>query len=292
MNKPIEVGSSFAVPIGNGQFCVIRIVKVSRDDNMALVAITPWVGDSIPDINEPLLRKILKRNRGKFTGSPAICWYSGKPLDNFEYIGQIKPSVEELEIDPKGRYGGEWNVNMINDIVLEYNITITHCNEISHSQHNNATYKDKISEEKFWEVISKLDWRKNDKEQILKPAIEYLSKCTTNEITGFYIVMCEKLYDLDGESYARNIGEYSYGSDEGFSPDHFLDVRCYVVAQGREYYENVRKKPTEMCKDREFEELLSLPEIAYRMKTGKRPNYDDFGDYETYSNKEGWKDCI
>ena len=66
-------------------------------------------------------------------------------------------------------------------------------------------------------------------------------------------------------------------------------VRCAVVANGRAFYEEVLKNPREMPKDLTFEPLLYVAMTAYKRKIGKEFMILPAFNYETYSNKEGWK---
>jgi hypothetical protein len=78
------------------------------------------------------------------------------------------------------------------------------------------------------------------------------------------------------------------------SADSFLYARAYVIAQGREYYGNVRGNPEAMPRHRleganySFEALIYLPALAYECLTGR----DDFATersfrIESFTN-EAW----
>lgn len=147
-----------------------------------------------------------------------------------------------------------------------------------------------LSEQAFWDIIGLLDWKQegND-EEILEPAIQYLSSLPAEAITVFDDFLSEKLYHLDAQSYAENAGENAYrGEDAPFSADDFLYARCYVVAQGKDFYYRVLENPEKMPEDQTFESLLSLAPVAYRRKTGKKPDWVPAYPIETFSNAEGW----
>jgi hypothetical protein len=146
-----------------------------------------------------------------------------------------------------------------------------------------------MAEKDFWESIALLDWDARTDEAIVEPLVEHLTSLTAVQIAGFQKRLCEKLFDLDREEFAREIGEYAYASKEGFSPDHFLDVRSAVVANGKELYKRVMSDPRRMPKDRYFEALLTVAEKAYRKKTGRTPVFIGCKSCETFSNKDGWK---
>lgn len=152
--------------------------------------------------------------------------------------------------------------------------------------------KDKapLSEQRFWDIISLLDWTKECKdEEVLAPAITELANGPVRHIYEFADILSEKLYQLDHRVYAENIGEDAYQPDQYFSVDNFLYARSCVVANGKETYEKVLKTPTDMPKDITFEALLYLANEAYKRKTGEEMKYIPAYPIETYSNKEGWK---
>ncbi len=149
-----------------------------------------------------------------------------------------------------------------------------------------------LSEDAFWRIIDMLDWtNEDDNQRILASAVEFLSQMPVAAIFGFDDILAEKLYHLDKEVYAKNMGDDSYGTGRGFSSDSFLYARCCVVANGKATYEAVLADPTEMPVDLTFESLLYLAQEAYRKKTG-RDNYYHTTEfcYETFSNPDGWEE--
>ncbi|PWT98206.1 MAG: hypothetical protein C5B53_07050 [Candidatus Melainabacteria bacterium] len=147
-----------------------------------------------------------------------------------------------------------------------------------------------FAEERFWQIIERLDWQKNgDDTAVIEPAVSALAAMAPEEILGFAEQLAEKLYMLDGQAYACEIGRDSYKGVRGdFSKNWFLYVRCCVVANGRDFYQEVLSDPKEMPKDMEFQSLLAIAAKAYKRKTGRRFNYATKYNYETFSNKELW----
>lgn len=144
-----------------------------------------------------------------------------------------------------------------------------------------------LSDKAFWEVIQLIQL---DADDPLKEARTKLVSFTEKQIKQFEEALVRKLYMLDTEKHAREIGEQAYkGENDYFSPDHFLYVRCLCVAKGQTFYEKVLKQPSLMPKDEGFEELLSLASEAYAEKTGEEFDYIPSKDYETFSNEKGWK---
>jgi hypothetical protein len=148
-----------------------------------------------------------------------------------------------------------------------------------------------MDEKKFWEIIALFDWDKTgDDDAVIEPAVAALAEMEIRNIQSFQDILSEKLYALDTMAHAREIGEDSYQEDDvHFSVDWFLYVRCCVVANGPQLFEEALADPKEMPKDIEFEELLYVAEKAYERKTGEELDHVSPVSYETYSNRSGWK---
>lgn len=152
-----------------------------------------------------------------------------------------------------------------------------------------------MNEDTFWRVIALFNWKHTgDDDAVLAPATKALAQMPFASIAEFHRILSRKLYDLDTEAHAREIGEDAYTDDEGayFSVDWFLYARCCVVANGPAFYDKVLKDPREFPKDVEFEALLYLPSNAVALQQGREPDQtEDFGDsvsYETFSNRADW----
>jgi len=147
--------------------------------------------------------------------------------------------------------------------------------------------KELFTDKEFWQTIEALDWSKSDSDEIMAPAIRQLASMPIVNIYLFADKISEKLYQLDtrlhGDAYLANEG------DDYLSVDDFLYIRCAVVAEGKEYYEQVLTDPSKFPDEISFEPLLSLANEAYEMKTGRKFDYHAAISYETYSNKESWK---
>ena len=147
-----------------------------------------------------------------------------------------------------------------------------------------------LDEKKFWEIINLLDWDQlGDDEKVIEPAVEELASMSTQDVMQFQDILSEKLYALDGEPFAREIGEESFdGNKNNFSKEWFLGVRCCAIANGKEPFEDVLKNPKDMPKDVEFLALTRIATEAYRRKTNKRMTYTTAYDWQTFSNRKGW----
>ena len=148
---------------------------------------------------------------------------------------------------------------------------------------------EKMSEEEFWSIIALLDWGKGEEDDaILAPARARLQQYSIGDIRRFQDILAEKLYHLDRQIFAEQIGKYKYNGPHNFSVDTFLYARACVVANGKEFYEAVLSDPTQMPKDFTFEALLYLAGNAYELKTGESWDYLPKLSYETFSNRDGW----
>lgn len=146
-----------------------------------------------------------------------------------------------------------------------------------------------MNEEAFWSIIALLDWSQGeDDDAILAPAVQALKQYSVADIKRFHDILAEKLYALDKQAFAEQIGEYRYGGARHFSVDVFLYARACVVANGKEFYGRVLSDPTKMPKEYTFEALLYLAPTAFEQKTGDTWDYLPKISYETYSNREGW----
>lgn len=146
-----------------------------------------------------------------------------------------------------------------------------------------------MTEEQFWRIIGLLDWGQGEASQaILQPALAFLKEFSVGDIYRFQDILAEKLYSLDRQAFAEQIGEFRYGGPRHFSGDVFLYARACVVANGKTFYEKVLRDPGQMPKDFTFEPLLYLAGTAFTQKTGERWDYLPRLSYETFSNREGW----
>lgn len=141
----------------------------------------------------------------------------------------------------------------------------------------------------FWKAIDMLDWDKeDDDEKVTEPLIDFLSGQPIGHIYRFSDILSKKLWQLDTYAHAKIFLDDP--EEEGLlSVDDFLYTRCAVVANGQKYYEKILKNPRLMPPDLTFEPLLYIALKAYNRKTGKNFTSVSAYNYETYSNKKGWK---
>ncbi|MBL7827004.1 MAG: DUF4240 domain-containing protein [Saprospiraceae bacterium] len=146
-----------------------------------------------------------------------------------------------------------------------------------------------FTETDFWGAIDLLAWNESIVDDlVVEPLIAFLSEQPISHIYRFADILSQKLWLLDTYAHAKVfLGPLEH--EEILSVDDFLYTRCAVVANGKNYYENVLENPQLMPTDLGFEPLLYVALKAYKRKTGKDFTPVFAYNYETYSNKKGWE---
>ncbi|MFO0688255.1 MAG: DUF4240 domain-containing protein [Myxococcota bacterium] len=285
----IARGDTFVIRLENGLYGAVRVEDVCVQNGTTLVAIAPWYGER-PEINEPILREVLRQNRGFYRNEPALSWYEGGPSADFEYLGRISSPVFDASLDVKGRFSGAWDQSVMNCLLGEMAVAAPDCSVSVVREAGSGLEPDwgrMLEEDQFWDVIESAACGDLFDEEMLEPAIAKLAELPVGLITAFAATLSRKLYLLDGEKFAKEIGRGAYGSGF-FSSDHFLHARCAAVAMGRLAYGRILEDPLLMPKDAEFESLLVLADHAYRRKTGQASHISLPREIETFSNRAGW----
>jgi hypothetical protein len=147
-----------------------------------------------------------------------------------------------------------------------------------------------LTEKDFWAIIAAFNWADaEDDAAIIHKAVRILAEKPVRQIYEFQDMLSEKLHALDTRTHAAHSGENAFlNENSDFSADEFLYARCCVVANGRDFYEKVRKNPESMPQDLSFESILTIAHQAYQHKTGKQFRYIPSHNIETFANKNGW----
>ncbi|MEM8883029.1 MAG: DUF4240 domain-containing protein [Planctomycetota bacterium] len=287
-----RTGDVFAVPTGDGRYGAVRVLATDGGDRSALFAVTPWLGD-VPALDEPKLRRVLVQNRARYVDEPALVFRDGPIPSEFRYLGSIPPTEEELSIDVKGRYGGRLDVSVVNPVRWEEEYEHEGQTDVPRSPTpvraaaRGGRTRELMSEARFWELIEFLGSDDDAAFPNLESLMASLRELTPKDLELFHRRLHERLHQLDREDVARRLSRYAFGSSY-FSPDHFLDVRCLVVARGRAHYESVRHGSEPVPAEDEFEELASVAERAHEQRFETPPAFTSDHACETYSNEEGW----
>lgn len=266
--KRLEPGSTFAAPNPGPRFAVVRVLRICEEDSTSLVALTPWLEDHLPTLEDDRIRSILRQNRGFYENELAVSWYSGSPPEDFICLGKVLPTASELRIDAKGTYSGDWCRSMVKPVFLERGEPFSAVESPPSQKPAVAAMPD----DAFWRVIAQLDRSGASRASVVAPAIEHLARMSEARIYEFQEALHRKLFALDREDLAHRLVE-DPRDERTFSADHFLDVRCAVVARGRAFYERVLTDPQQFPDD-DFEDLLTLAEQAIKRKTGKARSID------------------
>jgi len=152
------------------------------------------------------------------------------------------------------------------------------------------TPQDWLTEDGFWQLIELLNWEnEGDDNAVIEPLVQALANMPIANIHQFEDILAEKLWFLDTRLHA----EASIRDQEKdyVSVDYFLYDRCCIVANGKEFYEEVLHDPSQFPTGLSFERLLSVADLAYERKTGKAFVHIPRKSYETYSNEAGWEDA-
>ena len=140
-------------------------------------------------------------------------------------------------------------------------------------------------EEWFWEMIDLIDFEQETAETALAPVHEALSKLAPIRIHLFHDILAEKLSLLDTPWHYK-----AASRGMGGSSDAFLYARCSVVADGREFYEEVLSDANKFPEDDSFESVLYIPDEAYALKNAGPYDYSPKTIYETMFNRATWGD--
>jgi hypothetical protein len=299
MKRKIEVGDIYAQTLPNGRYGAVRVINQIENSN--LVVTTPYIGTELPNIKDEILMQTLYEKRFFNENLPALRWVDGRNTKDSIYIGN-KPLTDEEKNIKCNVYSGKWSGWLANLVFYEWRWEYDRENfeeEIREEQKkqtrlNSIPQKPKkmMEEDTFWSIVEMIDIIEDlDEEEQLEPAVQELAKMKVKDIKQFEETLSYKLYLLDTKNHAENTGDYSHGEENKnhFSPDLFLYTRCYVVSNGKAYFELVLNKPQVMPKEKSFEPLLTLASRAYKRRMGKDFEYYPGCDYETFSNIKGWE---
>ncbi len=121
------------------------------------------------------------------------------------------------------------------------------------------------AEDRFWALIKHVNWEAETEELMVQPLIEAISKLTDEEIYEYQDQLAIKLSALDTPEHFKWYGKGELGA----SSDSFLYGRCEVVANGKEFYEDVLANPEKIPNDAWMQSVLHTPGESYELKHGK-----------------------
>lgn len=101
----LDVGDAFAVPLEGGRFAVCRVLAVNERGDMVLVANADWIGQRVPEAQDPALRSVLRLTHHSWGGRPSAAWVSSAPPEEFIPIGNIPPQTDGDALPQPGTGG-------------------------------------------------------------------------------------------------------------------------------------------------------------------------------------------
>lgn len=130
-----------------------------------------------------------------------------------------------------------------------------------------------MDEAKFWSLIERSrEVSGGDLNEQLDVLVRLLTQLPADEIKGFD----KTLHDLMGRSYTNELWAACYILNGGCSDDSFDYFRAWLIAQGKEVYDNALRDPETLAdldlsdsdEDRDFESLMYAAWTAYENSTG------------------------
>ncbi|MEO0732156.1 MAG: DUF4240 domain-containing protein, partial [Bacteroidota bacterium] len=108
-------------------------------------------------------------------------------------------------------------------------------------------------EDWFWRMIGLLDFEQESNQEIIAPLVTHLTGLEDEAIFLFDDVLSDKLKALDTPEHYEAAAKGMAGT-----ADMFLYARCEVVANGKQFYEQVLNNPKDFLENGDLEEPLKL----------------------------------
>jgi hypothetical protein len=127
-----------------------------------------------------------------------------------------------------------------------------------------------MDNDSFWKLIGNSRRGAVDCDEQVERLVQRLEKHSAEEILEFHRLLGERL----GESYRWDLWGVAYLVNGGCSDDGFEYFRCWLIAQGRSFYEEILQNPEKISRrvkdgDVECEPLMYAAMQAYESKTGE-----------------------
>jgi hypothetical protein len=144
-----------------------------------------------------------------------------------------------------------------------------------------------MDEEQFWSIIEDAKSASKTLEEYVPNMIDELSKLSSTEIIGFYL----REQKLRFDSYSSDLWCAAYIMNGGCSDDCFEYFRCWLIAQGKDFFYTSVRTPDSLADHYskeieyyEFEDMMYVASDAFEKKTGKE--IQDFVDYDEFKTNE------
>ena len=112
-NRWPDVGDVFAIPLSDGRWGACRVLNRYDDEDPTgflrgpcfFIAVSPWVGSKLPDIEEPQLCEVLVRDHHSWEADTQLGCTQYPPPFYFPHVGVLPPTPEEMEMRER-KYSG------------------------------------------------------------------------------------------------------------------------------------------------------------------------------------------
>jgi hypothetical protein len=129
-----------------------------------------------------------------------------------------------------------------------------------------------INRDTFWQIIDWARTQTSEHDDLAETVSSFLVKMPPEQIKEFDDQLRERLR----ESYRHDLWAVAYIINGGCSDEGFEDFRGWLIAQGRDFFEEVLKEPARAAErvpededEAEYEYLLTVAQEAYQQRAGK-----------------------
>lgn len=179
-----------------------------------------------------------------------------KQTDDFDVEAFLKWVASRIDCLPKTN---EKAYQIWSNRTLEIAPTITKVD---------TSYLTAMTEDEFWNIIDLIDTHRlleDHSAEAVAPVLGCLELESVDRIKSFYNHLANALYAL-------RTSEHWKAAVENQTDDCFLYLRCFVVARGYKFYQQVRKEPQLISqKDLHCEPLLIVASRAWAKVTKDEP---------------------
>ena len=205
----MKEGNIYITRLERDFYGAIRILKTGKldftgDSTCMLIATTKYISREKPTLDSPQIGEILVQNRFSLSNELTIGIYTRGLIDQFEYLGNLKPNDEEKKLPLKigdGENGGfpqcgpvkedigrdafyEWRWDHEREIFIK-EVEERRIKSEQLWRKRSMKPKKMLEETVFWDMISKLDWDSEENDLIIKPLIQFLNEQKATLINRF-----------------------------------------------------------------------------------------------------------
>ncbi|MCS4485939.1 DUF4240 domain-containing protein [Staphylococcus americanisciuri] len=274
MIEGLNIGDVIVEELPEGYYGCMVVLEVDKKGKECLVMISKYFSLSYPSLEDP---EIMESAVDK-SGTRDIDYHSwGGHFQQSEKKYRIIGNLDVRGIIPINSpfYGVLTTMSLYYEWLSqerpeEFEKMIQ---EEEHGHLHPPEYYKYMEEGVFWSIIDKYLKGKDTTEFLVKK----LSKLKKKEIIEFHNTFADRVNNLS----KLKVYDPSVSYENYLSEDTILYTKCYVIAQGRIYYDKVLSSGTlDLSDDRhDFEELLYVTEEALELR-GVQIDYDKLREVE------------